>query len=119
VSLDDLQIVIDTNPKASGPSGSKPAIPPPPPVINHPLALLLARLWAGKTATTSIELHLGDGKMLTPDEFSRQNPFGSFGLFGNHESNGSHTLTAVSWDSIERITIRGLPQLPEEWFEAV
>ena len=119
ISLDEILIHIDTGSKGSslgGASGSKPAIAPHA-ASDHPLAALLARLWAAKSANSSIELDLGDGKLLVPDEFAKQNPFANYGLFAVRESNGSHTLTAISWDSIERITVRGLTQLPKEWFD--
>jgi len=119
ISLDEIRIQIDTGSRGSSPSGasgSKPVIPPPV-ATSHPLAAMLTRLWAAKTTNSSIELHLGDGKLLVPDEFARQNPVTNYGLFATREANGSHTLTAVSWDSIERITVRGLAQLPKEWFD--
>ncbi|HUY31272.1 MAG TPA: hypothetical protein VMV69_00720 [Pirellulales bacterium] len=119
ISLDEILIHIDTSSKGSslgGASGSKPSAAPPS-ATSHPLAALLTRLWAARTANSSIELHLGDGKLIVPDEFAKQDPVANYGLFAMREANGSHTLTAVSWDSIERITVRGLAQLPKEWFD--
>jgi hypothetical protein len=119
ISLDEILIHLDTGSKGSSldrASGSKPSIGPNA-ATGHPLAALMARLWAAKSANSSIELHLGDGKLLVPDEFAKQSPATNYGLFAMREANGSHTLTAVSWDSIERITVRGLAQLPKEWFD--
>src|SRR4029077_7759353 len=54
ISLDEIRIQIDTSSKGSSPSGatgSKPVIPPPV-ATSHPLAALMARLWAAKTANS-------------------------------------------------------------------
>ncbi|HEV3005788.1 MAG TPA: hypothetical protein VGX78_15085 [Pirellulales bacterium] len=118
VSFADILISNDNRAKGALPGVSpRPGTGNPlPPAGAHPLATLLTRLWASKTPDSSIELHLGDGKLIVPDELSTQHPFGNFGVFAVREANGSHTVTAVSWDSIERITVRGLAKLPKEWF---
>ncbi|HVC97121.1 MAG TPA: hypothetical protein VND64_25810 [Pirellulales bacterium] len=94
ISLDEIRIHIDTGskvPSPGGASGPKPVIPPPV-ATSHPLAVLLARLWSAKTSNGSIELHLGDGKLLVPDEFARQHPATNYGLFAIREANGSNPV---------------------------
>lgn len=118
ISLDEIVIQVDSSSRG-GPGSSKgraanqPAETPPN-AVRHPMAELLERLWSSKAAGASLEIHLGDGKLLVPDNFSNREP--KLALFGVREANGSHTLTAVAWDSIERIVVRGLDRLPEEWF---
>lgn len=117
ISLDEIVIQVDPSSRG-GPGSSKSRVgnqaAAPPPANPHPLAQLLQRLWPRKAAGATLEIHLGDGKLLAPDEFAARDP--RFALFGVREANGSHTLTAVNWDSIERVVVRGLDRLPEEWF---
>ncbi len=83
----------------------------------HPMASLFAELWAEKMAGAAVELHLSDGQDLAPDHFSRQGSQGDHGLFAVREADGSFTVTAVAWASVQRVTVRGLKQLPEGFGE--
>ncbi len=119
ISLDEIVIHVDSSSRG-GTGSSKGRAPPPaaaspPATAPHPMAELLERLWSRKAAGASLEIHLGDGKLLVPDEFSSRDS--RLAMFGVREANGSHTLTAVGWESIERIVVRGLDRLPDEWFE--
>jgi len=80
----------------------------------HPLAALFSRLWAEKSPGAAIELHLSNGETITPDHFAGKLSRGSVGVFGVTESDGTQTLTAVAWDSISRVLVRGLQRFPEE-----
>lgn len=129
-AVEEFAIQIDTSPKegsASGKSGLKPpssapsAAPAPPAVAStsgsvHPLSELLARLWTYKEQGASLEIHLGDGKVLVPDRYSAPAAHPNHAVFSVREANGSHTLTAVAWDAIHRIAVRQLQQLPAELF---
>ncbi|HVX11458.1 MAG TPA: hypothetical protein VHC22_09775 [Pirellulales bacterium] len=114
--LDEIVIQIDTSSKGGSskagkvgtPLGSSPSVP------NQSLAGILSQLWKHKAQGAAIEIHLGDGKLIEPDQFSVRDP--QYALFGSREANGRHTLTVVGWSSIERIVVRGLEQLPKEWF---
>jgi hypothetical protein len=79
-----------------------------------PLATLLMQLWRHKAQGAAIEIHLGDGKLIEPDQASFKDAHHA--LFSTREANGAYTLTAVAWSSIERVVVRGLEQLPKEWF---
>jgi len=79
-----------------------------------PMATLFAQLWAQKSPGTTLELQLSDGQELIPDHYSRPSLHGDYGLFAVREADGSFTLTAIAWSSVERITMRGLRQLPNE-----
>jgi hypothetical protein len=120
-------IQIDTSakePSASAKSGLKagpsaaaaPSPPAPAAEKTHPLAALLARLWTYRELGASLEIHLGDGKILIPDHYSAPAAHPHHALFAVREANGSHTVAAVSWDAIERIAVRQLQQLPKDLF---
>ncbi|HUY91001.1 MAG TPA: hypothetical protein VMV10_19850 [Pirellulales bacterium] len=129
-ALGEFVIQIDTSPKegsASSKSGLKPpsstpAAPSAPSVAAstsasaHPFAALLARLWAYKEQGASLEIHLGDGKVMIPDRYAAPAAHPNYGVFSVREANGSHTLTAVAWDAIHRVAVRQLQQLPKELF---
>lgn len=114
--LNDIVIQIDTSGKGGSSKGGKSGLTSAssPNVAAHPLASLLAQLWRYKAQGATIELHLGDGKLLEPDQFSSKDA--QHAIFASTEANGTHTLTAVAWSSIQRVVVRGLQQLPKEWF---
>jgi rRNA maturation protein Nop10 len=115
-ALNGIVIQIDTSGKGgssktgrkSSPSGTSPS------ASAHPLAGLLAQLQRYKNQGVSIEIHLGDGKLIEPEQFSLKDAQHAF--FASREANGTHTMTVVAWSSIERVVVRGLEQLPREWF---
>ncbi|HEV7225734.1 MAG TPA: hypothetical protein VGN42_23710 [Pirellulales bacterium] len=130
-SLEEFVIQIETAAKessVSGKSGLKspappaasvpaPSVPSAPAAGGHALAALLKGLWSCKEQGASIEVHLGDGKIIIPDRYVSPPEHPAHALFAVREANGSHTLIAVAWDAIQRIAVRQLRQLPKEWFE--
>jgi hypothetical protein len=82
----------------------------------HPLAALLRQLWAHKARGASIEIHLGDGKLLIPDAYANPAAHPDYALFAVREANGSHTVTAIAWAAIQRISLRQLSEPPKELF---
>lgn len=79
---------------------------------------LFSRLWALKLQqNASVEIHFPDGKLLIPERFSPALSNSTHGLFSEKEVNGTHRLTVVSWESISRVTIRGVQKLPAGVFE--
>ena len=97
----DLDDQVDDGP---GPSGDLP----------HPLAELCDRLWAETASGAKIELVLGDGNHVVVHHFARSWSQRSHGLFACREGDGTYTLTAIAWDSIARVIVRGLPDLTED-----
>jgi hypothetical protein len=81
------------------------------------MSLLFSRLWADRGDTGVLELYLKGGEILTPRWYAPQLSQSTYGMFAFVEGDGSHTLTAVQWDAIERIALRGMPNLPEGVFE--
>jgi hypothetical protein len=80
----------------------------------HPLAELFSKLWAERPKRSSVELHFADGQTLVPVHFARTLSREGYGVFTVEESAGTHTLTVVAWDSVVRVLIRGVEELPKE-----
>jgi hypothetical protein len=81
------------------------------------MANLFAHLWSQRGETGVVELYLKGGEILSPHSYAPQLSQQAYGMFAFQETDGSHTLTAVHWDAIERIALRGLPELPSGIFE--
>ena len=79
----------------------------------HPLAGLLVRLWAAKPQEAAVELHLTGGEKIVPQRFFKSFSSGSHGLFAIEENDGTYTLMAIAWDSIQQVQFRGLKRLPD------
>ncbi len=80
----------------------------------HPLFDLFCRLWPLKARGATIEVRYGDGQRLSPDRFGQNLSAGSHAVFAVDEPNGTHTMTAVAWDAVNVVVIRGARTLPEE-----
>jgi hypothetical protein len=93
------------------------SVPPPVPQlpVAHPWAALLTNLWKQHSPGSVVEVLLSDGEALIPDRFSPDEG-GSHAVFAVKNSNGTYTVTAVTWDSINRVLLRGLKKLPDELF---
>lgn len=83
----------------------------------NPMARLLARLWAERDHGGLVELHLVGGAVLLPEEFSPRWSGGTHGLFASQAADGSVTLTAVAWDTVQRIVVRQLTAVPDDLFD--
>jgi hypothetical protein len=79
----------------------------------HPLIGLFARLWNWKAAGATLEIQFGEQR-LTPDQFLRSYSYGSHGVFAVREPDGTHSVTAIAWDSISSVVVRGVRKLPED-----
>jgi hypothetical protein len=84
---------------------------------SNPMATLLARLWAERDHGGLVELHLVGGAVLLPEEFSPRWSGGTHGLFASQAADGSVTLTAVAWDTVQRIVVRQLTAVPDDMFD--
>jgi hypothetical protein len=79
----------------------------------HPLAGLLTKLWAVKPQEAQVELLLASGEKILPQRFFKNLSSGSHGLFAVEEDDGTYTLMAISWESVQRVLFRSLKRLPE------
>ncbi len=82
------------------------------------MANLFDTLWSQRGEAGSVELYLRGGEILTPHWYAPQLSHHSYGMFAFQEQDGSHTMTAVHWEAVERIALRGMPSLPDGMFEA-
>jgi hypothetical protein len=77
------------------------------------LARLIAQLWAKKAQGARVELRLTDGKSIAPDCFSEALSRGRHGVFAVKEPDGTYTLMVVAWESVARVVVRGVKELPK------
>ena len=85
---------------------------------DHPAARLVARLWVERDHHGGvIELHLTGGSVILPEWYEPVWSRGTHGLFASQAVDGSVTLTAVAWDTIEKIVVRQVQGLPDGMFE--
>jgi hypothetical protein len=83
--------------------------------VGHDMHALFIRLWEMRPTDTSIKLYLRDGETIIPHEFlKRVSQQSRLGLFTAKESDGTTSLMAVAWDSVVRVTVQGLKELPKE-----
>lgn len=124
-------IVDDDEPPALMPpakEGRTKAVPPPPPATVaaasgltasgsiHPLSTLFARLWEQKQRGANLELHLEDGEKVAPEGYAPSLSQYTHGVFAVKMLDGTHTMTAIAWDKVSRITLRGVRDLPHGLF---
>ena len=86
-------------------------------IVANPTALLVARLWAERDHGGIVELHLVGGSVILPEWYEPAWSQGSHGLFASQAVDGSVTLTAVAWDSIQKVVVRQVEGLPDGMFE--
>jgi len=91
--------------------------PPCEPGQENPTAMLVARLWVEREHGGIVELHLTGGSVILPEWFETNWSRGTHGLFASQAVDGSVTLTAVAWDTIQKIVVRQVQGLPDGMFE--
>lgn len=96
-------------------AGEEPPRPAPP--STKALIQLFESLWAYRHEGATIELHLGPGKVVSPDGYAPHLSQQGHGVFMVREANGSHTLLAVNWTAITHVAVKGVKQIPEGVFE--
>jgi len=86
-------------------------------LVANPTSILVARLWAERDHGGIVELHLVGGSVILPEWYEPAWSQGSHGLFASQAADGSVTLTAVAWDSIQKVVVRQVEGLPDGMFE--
>ena len=81
------------------------------------MARLLTRLWAEREHGGIVEIHLKGGNVILPEEFAARWSGESHGLFASQAADGPVTLTAVAWETVQRIVVRHLSAVPGDMFE--
>ncbi len=83
----------------------------------HPTATLVARLFQEVEHGGIVEIHVAGGSVILPEFYEFRWSAGSHGLFASRAADGTVTLTAVAWDSIQKIIVRQVNGLPDGMFE--
>ena len=86
-------------------------------VADNPTAQLVARLWAEREHGGKFEIHVTGGGVILPQWYEPRWSRGTHGLFANQAADGSVTLTAVAWESVQKIIVRQIEGLPDGMFE--
>ena len=81
----------------------------------NPTAQLLARLWLERNHGGVIELHLEGGSVILPEWFDANWSSGTHGLFAS-KAGESITITAVAWDTVRKVVVRNLSEMPDDMF---
>ncbi len=79
---------------------------------------MFARLWKMRPKGTTVELRLRSGETIVPQQFlaaaSRKS---RHGVFATVEADATVSLIVIPWDTVDRMTIRGLSEVPKELAE--
>ncbi|MGA0039901.1 MAG: hypothetical protein ACO3NZ_08640 [Pirellulales bacterium] len=87
-------------------------------VIANPTARLMERLWYERRHGGVIEVHLtGAVSPILPTYFYPRWSDGSHGLFASIAAEGTVTLTAVAWDSVQKIVVRHVDSIPPDFLD--
>jgi hypothetical protein len=81
-------------------------------LADQPLATLFARLWTTRPSGARIEIQLRDGEEIAVEQFMTKLSQLSHGVFGVRAPDTTCTIIAVAWDTIARISVRGLLEMP-------
>lgn len=83
----------------------------------NPTAALVTRLFQEMEHGGIVEVHITGGSVILPEFYEPRWSAGSHGLFASRAADGTVTLTAVAWDSIQKIIVRQVNGLPDGMFE--
>ena len=88
-------------------------------LISNPTALLLARMWDEREHGGIVEIHVAGGGVIKPDGFDEQWSRGTHALFANRTADDKIVLTAVAWDTVQKIIVRHVEFLPDGMFHGM
>ncbi len=80
----------------------------------HPLAALFIELWAARGEGSRVEVHLESGSVLLPDGYLKSRSQQDYAVLVTRDPDGCSTITVVPWNSIARIIMRAIKQVPGE-----
>jgi DNA-directed RNA polymerase subunit RPC12/RpoP len=78
------------------------------------LAELFSQLWAAKPADSRVEVHLESGGVLLPDGFLKDLSQRDVAVLVSKDPDDSYTVNIVTWNTVSRVILRGIRQLPGE-----
>ncbi|GAA4438212.1 hypothetical protein [Bremerella cremea] len=71
-------------------------------------------LWQNRTAETRFEVHLPEGEVLVPQQFSVEKSTPELGYFARKMESEKYQVHLIPWKAVCRIVISGLSDLPFE-----
>ncbi len=84
-------------------------------VAGQDMYAFFARLWELRPKDAAMKLFLRDGETIIPHDFLKKASQQSRqGVFTTKEADGTISLTAVAWEGVIRVTVRGLKEVPKE-----
>ena len=118
----DLAVAVEERPSAPGLvdlafEGASPDAPNLAPPGANPTAALMARLFQEVEHGGVVEVHIAGGSVILPEFYDARWSAGAHGVFASRAADGSITLTAVAWDSIQKIIVRQVDGLPDGMFD--
>jgi len=78
----------------------------------HPLAALFAELWAARDESSRVEVHLETGSILVPDGYLKSRSMHGYAVLVTKDPDGRWTMTVVPWNSVSKIILRALKEVP-------
>jgi hypothetical protein len=76
------------------------------------------RLWNLRPTGATVELRLRSGETIVPDRFlACASAESRHGVFTTLEANATVSLVVVPWEAVDRMTVRGLSEVPKEFSE--
>jgi hypothetical protein len=81
-----------------------------PPSGGQAMSVLVARLWRQRGEHGELEVYLKGGERISPHWYAPSLSQSSVGMFAIREADGSLTITAIRWDAIDRVALRGFKQ---------
>lgn len=77
---------------------------------------VFARLWKTRPEGATVELRLRSGEIVLLKEFlAKAAEETEHGVFAVPEADATVSLVVIPWTAIDRMTIRGLSEMPSEW----
>lgn len=82
-------------------------------LVDQPVATLFARMWTTRPKGARMEIQMRDGEAVVIEQFMAALSQQSHGVFCIRSADNTYTLMAVAWDTIARVLVRGLSEMPK------
>ncbi len=81
------------------------------------IAAIFTFLWDHRGPDGIVEIFIKEGELLTPTWYAPELSHQSHGVFAVEAADESYTITTIPWDSVTRVALRKVDQLPDDTFE--
>jgi hypothetical protein len=83
----------------------------------HPLSSVLTRLCASSNSERVLIIHVKDGETFRANYYAPNLSYAGFAVFGSNQNGNGYEIVAVPWESIERVDLNNLDELPAKYFK--